>query len=263
MRNVSSVERWIPETRRWSPCHPLPSAMLGARYTALRGDEVMTTGGCAETTSSESWSWSAERDSWLPTSPLCTDRYGHGGCLLEDGSALVVGGLRQSSANQPLVALRSAEVWLPNAGCWREVAPLPLANAEPTVTALPTGDALVTGGYDDDFFRACFVYRRSRQRWSETGSLAVARAGHTATLLSDGRVLVVGGVSDFDTDNDGAAIGEAEIWDPGSGQYTTIAGPQSPRLGHSATLLPDGRVLIAGGRHKGVALATAELWSPR
>lgn len=90
-----------------------------------------------------------------------------------------------------------------------------------------------------------------------------ARFGHTATLLTDGRVLVTGGCCDHLT---GRVLSSAELYDERSGRWTTVAGMMTGRQGHTATLLPDGRVLVAGGcgGDGGVcgALDNAEIYTP-
>lgn len=71
------------------------------------------------------------------------------------------------------------------------------------------------------------------------------RAGHTATLLKDGRVLFAGG---FRTDREGGSttVGTAEYFDPATGAFSLA--PELPaRAFHTATALPDGQVLLAGG----------------
>ncbi len=89
-----------------------------------------------------------------------------------------------------------------------------------------------------------------------------SRAAHTATLLADGRVLIIGGCA---TDGCTTADGEptTEFYVPGHG-FT--AGPDmlEPRQGHSATVLPDGRILIAGGwpREGTAPLSSAEVYEP-
>jgi hypothetical protein len=76
------------------------------------------------------------------------------------------------------------------------------------------------------------------------------RSGHTATLLPDGRVLIVGGAV---IDEGGRTVhASAEIFDPNTGQFRLLEGPgapQQPRVFHTATLLQDGRVLVAGGEY--------------
>jgi len=85
------------------------------------------------------------------------------------------------------------------------------------------------------------------------------RAGHTATLLYDGKVLIVGGQSGIHPAN---VLTTDELYDPSSGSFTAIANTISPHAGHTATLLPDGTVLIAGGTDNYAALASAEIYDP-
>ena len=94
---------------------------------------------------------------------------------------------------------------------------------------------------------------------SPTASTTIleARAGHTATLLPDGRVLIVGGLHDLEQNLD-SALATAELWDPATGTSSPAGTLADGRSYHTATLLQDGRVLIAGG-----GLATLELWDPR
>ncbi len=85
----------------------------------------------------------------------------------------------------------------------------------------------------------------SAARWVATGDLNVARTGHTATLLSNGKVLVVGGIANYgDPWN---VIDSAELYDPGTGAWSVTGRLHAARVGHTATLLPDGRVLVVGG----------------
>ena len=89
--------------------------------------------------------------------------------------------------------------------------------------------------------------------------MATARGGHTATLLPDGKVLVVGGRYAA-VAIDGLA--SAELYDPGSGRWTATGSMAEARGAFAATRLPDGRVLVVGGRYAAVAidgLASAEL----
>jgi hypothetical protein len=74
--------------------------------------------------------------------------------------------------------------------------------------------------------------------------------------LPDGTVLVVAGV------NQSAQVGDAEIYDPASGTWSSGGLLRVPRSEHSASLLPDGRVLVAGGRDGLGALDGAEIYDP-
>jgi WD40 repeat protein len=91
--------------------------------------------------------------------------------------------------------------------------------------------------------------------------MGTGRAAHSATLLPDGRVLIAGGFRSEGTDE--IAIATAEIFDPATEAFTPTGDLNEPRNGHTATLLPDGRVLISGGWGESDRLSTAELFDPQ
>lgn len=78
-------------------------------------------------------------------------------------------------------------------------------------------------------------------------SMVQARADHTATRLADGRVLVAGGYT-YDDAGERVFLKAAELYDPRTGLFTALpATLKGARAGHTAHLLPDGRVLLIGG----------------
>ena len=93
---------------------------------------------------------------------------------------------------------------------------------------------------------------------TDTGPMHTPRSAHTATLLPDGRVLITGGFAGQDEEN---ALTLAELYDPAQGVFTKTGPLTTGRQSHSATRLPDGKVLIAGG-YDGTYLASAELYDP-
>jgi hypothetical protein len=86
------------------------------------------------------------------------------------------------------------------------------------------------------------------------------RRFHTATLLADGTVLVAGGYSCCLTPS--STQGSAEVYDPAMGSWHSTGSLNQTRYGHTATLLPTGTVLVAGGQNDTSYLASAELYSP-
>lgn len=104
--------------------------------------------------------------------------------------------------------------------------------------------------------------------WRAVGSMAEKRRQLNATALPDGTVLVTGGSRNDGGDADGvaSAVLTAELWNPATEQWTTMDAMDIPRLYHSmALLLPDGRVLAAGGGHSAAATCfhnEAEIYSP-
>src|SRR5262245_15452146 len=104
--------------------------------------------------------------------------------------------------------------------------------------------------------------------WRDVAPMARARRQVNATLLPDGTVLVTGGTSSPGFNDAALAALPAELWDPATEGWTTLASMRIPRLYHSiALLLPDGRVLSAGGGFPppsggGMNHPDAEIFSP-
>jgi N-acetylneuraminic acid mutarotase len=129
------------------------------------------------------------------------------------------------------------------------------------MTLLPSGKVLVAGGVSSrGTLQSAEIYDPATNRWTRTGDLLIPRAVHAATLLPNGKVLVSGGGSHFDVDDE-TSLGGAELFDPATEQWSAIAPMASPRSGHSATLLPNGNILVAGGADDGL-ISAAETYNP-
>ncbi len=96
---------------------------------------------------------------------------------------------------------------------------------------------------------------------SRTTSMSVSRAAHTATLLPDGNVLITGGCV-RESCEAGELSASAELYDPVAGVFEPTTSMTIARVGSSATVLADGRVLIAGGWSGRQPTASAELYDP-
>src|SRR5262249_38477319 len=125
-----------------------------------------------------------------------------------------------------------------------------------------SGQILVTGGIGQNYryLASAELYDPQTQSFTSTASMVTARAAHTATLLSDGRVLIAGGVV-CDAGNC-TQLSSAEVYDPIQQKFRPVASMAAARASHTATLLSDGTVLIAGGVQGGVGLSSAEIYSP-
>ncbi|WP_437541917.1 kelch repeat-containing protein [Sorangium sp. So ce367] len=107
--------------------------------------------------------------------------------------------------------------------------------------------------------------------WESVPPMITPRGEHTATVLKDGRVLVAGGYPELDdppyTTREAMSLRAVEICDPATRTWSPAAPLLQARSGHAAVLLPDGHVLVAGGRTRnaaalGTSLPSAEIYDP-
>ena len=125
-------------------------------------------------------------------------------------------------------------------------------NAGPGATGTTTGSGAgsVSSGCDSNALlwggNKTAASATGVSRFAPTGVMAQPRAGHSATLLPDGRVLIVNG-GQLDIDDLLVSIVSAELFDPSQGKFMSTGAPCVAREFHTATLLTNGKVLIAGG----------------
>ena len=133
-----------------------------------------------------------------------------------------------------------------------------------TAALLLSGKVLFAGG-DNGRSSSAELYDPVRGTFTSTGNMAWSRVWHTLNLLPNGMVLTTGG----ETDSGGSIAGSdsAELYDPSAGIFLATGKMAARRETHTATLLNDGRVLIAGGVFWGIGifpetLLSAELYTP-
>ena len=126
---------------------------------------------------------------------------------------------------------------------------------------LQNGDILLAGGADGTTPPAeAELFDPAADRWSGAGGLFNAVAEDTATLLQNGNVLLAGG---FDSTKTPSVVAAAQLYDPKTNSWSTTASMATPRDEATATLLPGGDVLLAGGWDDAIGdLASAELYHP-
>jgi IPT/TIG domain/Galactose oxidase, central domain len=177
--------------------------------------------------------------------------------LLSNGKVLLTGG-EGTGFDQPPV-LASAELYDPATSTFASAGSMANARMAHTATLLPNGKVLIAGGGNaggwgfpvfGDAAAPAELYDPSTNAFSPTGSMGIARFAHTATLLPSGKVLIAGGFSYSLIGMNSAVaapLASTEIYDPGTGRFTPGPSMAGARGGHTATLLPDGTLLIAGG----------------
>jgi hypothetical protein len=174
--------------------------------------------------------------------------------LLRDGTVLIAGGWFGTGP------LDTAELYDPPSGIFKPVGSMHFPRSDHTATLLSDGRVLLTGGLGLGTLASAEIYDPATRTFSLTGSLVMGRTDHTATLLRDGRVLVAGGSNDSCSVYHDCA--SAELYDPATGRFVSTGSMAHARTAHTATLLADGRVLIAGGKHYLGEVGQAELYDP-
>lgn len=174
-----------------------------------------------------------------------------------DGSVLLIGGTPSIAPHSAATAAfsglggsKTAERYVPATESFEVVGLMGTARARHAAVRLADGRVLVTGGANGLVATATAeVYDPATGTFSSVGSMAQGRVGHTMNLLPDGRVLVAGGSTSASHQNAIAqtSMSTTELFDPATGTFTAGPGMGFTRTFHSATTLPDGRVVFAGG----------------
>ncbi len=270
---LKSAELYEPSTNRWRRAGDLVTARRLHTATLLPDNTVLVAGGLSGGTvlgSAETYNHATGL--WTAAGGF-TARRSHTATLLPNGRVLALGGKGVDSNS-----LNSAEVYNYTSRTWsnallgppfpaNQVFTLNDARSDHTATMLPNAQVLIVGGLGNATLSSAELYEYAVPAFSVTKNAAGAttqmgatRAAHTATLLPNGKVLVAGGQSMTGTSF--VALSSAELYDPNTGAWSATGSLVTERYNHTATLLPNGKVLIVGGNSTGQALDTAELYDP-
>ena len=262
--SLASAELYDPVTASWTATGEMHEGRGGHSATLLADGRVLVAGGYgvnAIVASAELYD--PITGSWTATAGLGDDRQGYSSTLLPDGRVLVAGGYDfegAQAAGVEILARTSALLYDPKIGRWTPTGDMTTARGYHTTTLLRDGTVLVTGGgpADGDAARSAELYDPDSGRWTLVASMAEGRFNHTATLLPDGTLLVAGG----DTiGSDPETLASAERYDPAAGTWTNAGRMSEARVNHTATLLNDGSVLVAGDFND-ASEATVESYRP-
>jgi hypothetical protein len=187
--------------------------------------------------------------------------------LLNDGSVLIAGGSGLTT---------TAELYFPSSGTFSlytlptylnpqglRIGPMTAIRENSTATLLQDGTVLIAGGDTGNnagLTSAEIFNPKTGQFTAITAQMHTRRTTHTATLLPVGTVLIAGGQGNYSGQT---AWNTAEIYNPSAQTFTLVGNMTTTRCQHTATLLTDGTVLLAGGQNtSGTTLASAEIYTP-
>jgi hypothetical protein len=190
---------------------------------------------------------------------MTTARSSHTATLLAQGPTASNGKVLITGGSNGGFPLATAELFDPVTGTFTATGAMSELRSEHTATLLANGKVLLACGTADNIAEL-FDPATGTFAPTTSGMLTPGRWGCTATLLNDGTVLITG---DRDDENvfSGGSINTAEQFDPATGTFTATGLMTQFRNGHTAALLNNGKVLLAGG-FNGNSLQDAELFDP-
>jgi hypothetical protein len=253
-----------------------PGSMIGQRSlhtaTLLGNGTVLVAGGRKGATPLRTAEiFNPVTETFASTGSLSIQRKRHAANLLLDGTVLVEGGASVSNGMPVDVGTPTAEVYNPSLGTWAIHPPQDMSTGrtEHTATLLPDGTVIVCGGIS--ILLPSDLYNPASQTFSTVGGVLHQRQRHVSLLLTNpawgslvGKVLVTGGAFTGSPVFGGIqeALDTVELYDPSTGQFSLFGTMTQARQNHTATMLNDGRILIAGGVSTPSVSGTAELITP-
>ena len=191
---------------------------------------------------------------WEGTDSMVITRQDHTATLLPNGLVLIAGGTQLGS--------RLAELYDPISATFRLTSESKHHRVSHSASRLRSGQVILTGGLSTEEVRelsSAELYDPATEQFTETGSMAGPRMDPALMLLPDGTLLVAGG---DDATLVSSALDSAELYDPVAGAFYTVDAMSKRRSWPACGWLPDGKVLMAGGKDENGATRVAELFDP-
>ena len=263
----------VPPAGTWSEMPSLATIRGTATASVLADGRVLAAGGgvgAIALNAAEVYDPAADR--WNEAVRLTSARRGHQAVVLDDGRVLVAGGLAEGRP------LGLAEIYDPATSDWQPTASMTVPRLGHSLTLLADGRVLAAGGSALDAEEGTAggqtlrteasteIYDPETASWAVAGSMSSPRFEHTATLLEDSRVLMAGGLGPAGESAELTPLRSTEIYDPAADAFVRSTDLGESRTNHTATLIGNGGVLVAGGaggENGDVSLASAEVLNPR
>jgi Kelch motif/Galactose oxidase, central domain len=265
------VQLYDPGSGKWTVTNSLPGARYGHTATLLTNGYVLVAGGVSDFSDAGLVTnvelYNPTNSTWIVTGGMNYPRYGHTATLLANGTVLVAGGMGSNGPNPNITNIYPSEIYNPNTGKWTVSGSLTVGRINHTATLLQSGKVLVTGGSVTNVILVtgeCELYDPNTGNWSPTASMNDILAFHTATLLPNGQVLVAGGDTSVGTPGGFSyyPVSDAELYDPNSQMWANTGSLNHPRDNHTATLMPNGLVMVTGTSMVLFITNSTELYNP-
>ena len=186
--------------------------------------------------------YDALRDTWSEGPPLNEGRMLHTATRLLDSRILVVGGIAEGTLESP-VRLAGSVLYDPETNAWSETGAMQEVRYYHSATRMRDGSVLVAGGIDEAgrSLQSAERLDPNTLQWQLVDSLTYARFQHAAVLLPDGQVFLTGGK------NENEAVIYGDRFDSVSNTWTQSRRMPTARIGLTADIIYENRVLTAGG----------------
>lgn len=244
---------WIydPKTSTFTAAGKLGTERELHTASLLPSGKVLVTGGQSETDYLETTELfdpsKPAAQAWTAGPKMFKPRWSHVATTLKDGRVLISGGFTYSDSTATVLLYDPASNSFKVPGKQMKA-----GRKSHTATLLKNGKVLLAGGtqgassspFGTTYLKSMEIYDPTGGSFTQTKDMHKRRTGHSATLLPGGQVLIVGGYCGNKCTGDKSVN---NLYDPATDSVSELSPPGSLPTSHVAALLPDGRVLVAGG----------------
>jgi hypothetical protein len=250
--------RFDPRNLSFSPTGSLAAMHTATKPALLPDGRVLLASGGANPAEPRSEIYDPATNAWTQTGSLPVPRQWAAVLTDINGRVFILGG--KNASGQELASVLRYE---PSTGQFLAAGNLLLARAGAAAVRLANGKFLLVGGTNGGGYlsRTAEIYDPSTSLSVATGSIYYPTSFANMVLLHDGRALLTGGSMEYQSLSLRVSS-VAEVFNPATGQFTRM-NMSWDRLGHSASLLPSGEVLLMGGLDDfGQCLTNTEIFDP-
>ena len=253
--NLATAELFDPSTGTWTAAPSLLVARSFQNSVSLKDGRVLLIGGWESSSDSPPTAeiYDPRSNSWTVTPIPAELQSVSSATLLPSGWVFLLGDFGPTGYE----STQRGALYDPATNAWEPTSHPKHPRADETVLTLANGDVMTAGGDITEgtwpethivVEKTVEEYDPNTNTWTELAPMEHARASETATVMPEGKVLVTGGVDEMSLfESSYYAVNSTEMYDPHANSWTARAPMNLARDSHSATLLPDGDVLVAGG----------------
>jgi N-acetylneuraminic acid mutarotase len=256
---LSAAELYDPSTAKWTSTGSMTQPRCSHSAALLQTGQVLAAGGGEGESDSIATAelYNPATGTWHTTGSLNFARANGAAALLANGQVLLAGGYNFSKGSETI--LTSAELYHPSTGLWGDTGSMAKGIFSPAAVLLTNNHVLIANGAQ--------LYNPTSAAWVNTDALPEsAENPFRATLLSTGNVMASGTVCSYSGCGHVPST-ECFLYTASTNSWSVTGFMHQARVNHTSTLLPSGKVLVAGGDSRELdspnrVLSSAELYEP-